>query len=234
MTARQGSLRLETVSDDDGLSLLVLADGVETAGSAIFVDYDPHMFKLTHLDGGTYGSGRLLFDEEEEGRGLVLTKGGGLAGEELLAHLHFEPLVAASNHGSFTVREAALRRADGLVVQPDVGTITVNLLPESFGLAPNYPNPFNSSTTISFQLPVAGAARIEIFDLLGQKIRSLVAGERAAGFHETTWDGRDDSGLLTAAGPYLYRLDVRPADQDGRGVDGQREYSEVRRLLFLK
>ena len=237
MTARQGTLRLETISDD-GLWLLVLADGVETAGSAMVVDYDPHMFRLTNVHGGTHGSGRLLFDEEEEGRVLVLTKGVGLAGGELLARLHFEPLVAEANHfpssSPFTVREAALRRADGLVVQPDVGAITVvNLLPESFGLAPNYPNPFNSSTTISFQLPVAGAARIEIFDLLGQKIRSLVAGERAAGFHETTWDGRDDSGLLTAAGPYLYRLDVRPADR-GRGVDGQREFSEVRRLLFLK
>ena len=228
---RDGTLRLETIIDRDGLSLLVFADGVEAAGGAVFVEYDPRLVKLNADDGGWHGESALLYTEEP-GRVLVVSEDAGAAGSELLARLQFERLLPEVDEGTFRVREAVVRRADGVLVQPDMPeAVTVDWLPESFALAPNYPNPFNSSTTISFQLPLVGVTRLEIFDLLGQNIRSLVDGELAAGFHHSTWDGRDDDGLLTAAGPYLYRLRVSPADQN---ADLRQEYSEVRRLLFLK
>ena len=78
--------------------------------------------------------------------------------------------------------------------------------PDAPGLAQNAPNPFNPSTTISFDLPAAGYAQVEIFDVLGQQVRVLVDGELGAGFHRMEWDGRNSAGEAVANGVYLCRL----------------------------
>jgi hypothetical protein len=79
-------------------------------------------------------------------------------------------------------------------------------LPVSFDLAQNYPNPFNPSTMIRFSLDRPGAARLDIFNLLGRKVRTLVDAEYPAGEHTVTWDGADDNGRKVSSGMYLYRL----------------------------
>jgi len=85
--------------------------------------------------------------------------------------------------------------------------------PAGLALEPAYPNPFNPSTEIPYALPAEGAVTLKIFDLLGQEVRTLVDGVQAPGRHVATWDGRDDSGRDTASGIYLYRLQVKSADQ---------------------
>lgn len=71
----------------------------------------------------------------------------------------------------------------------------------------NYPNPFNPSTTISFNLPEAGNACLEIFNLKGQRVKQLLpASSLPAGEHKAVWDGRDDCGQPVSSGVYLYRL----------------------------
>ena len=79
-------------------------------------------------------------------------------------------------------------------------------LPPGFSLGQNYPNPFNPGTVIPYQLARAGYVRLDIFNLLGQRVATLVAGEQAAGSYTARWDGRDGSGRGVAAGVYLYRL----------------------------
>ena len=79
-------------------------------------------------------------------------------------------------------------------------------LPGQFNLGQNYPNPFNPSTTIPFQLPVSTGVRLEVFNLLGQRIATLVDGELPAGFHTVRWNGTDAAGRPAGAGLYLYRL----------------------------
>ncbi|HSH00813.1 MAG TPA: choice-of-anchor B family protein, partial [candidate division Zixibacteria bacterium] len=74
-------------------------------------------------------------------------------------------------------------------------------LPNEFALSQNYPNPFNPTTRISFALPARSAVRLEIFNILGQRIVTLVDEERAAGRYTVDWDARD-----FASGVYLYRL----------------------------
>jgi hypothetical protein len=76
----------------------------------------------------------------------------------------------------------------------------------SLRLHPNHPNPFNPMTTIRFDLPAAGNARLAIYDLAGRLVRVLVEGERPAGSHEAVWDGRDASGRAVPSGSYLARL----------------------------
>ena len=78
--------------------------------------------------------------------------------------------------------------------------------PSSFQLHQNYPNPFNSSTVITYSLPAPGYARVEIYNNLGQRVRTLADAWQDPGSHSVTWDGLDDSGQGVAAGVYIYEL----------------------------
>ena len=96
-------------------------------------------------------------------------------------------------------------------------------LPDGSGLGPNYPNPFNPSTVIPYQLPTAARVRLEVFNVLGQRVATLVDGDRPAGFHSAVWDATNGSDQAVAAGVYIYRLTAAGAQHTGRMVlvDGQ-------------
>jgi hypothetical protein len=87
-------------------------------------------------------------------------------------------------------------------------TESVPLMPRSYGLVQNWPNPFNPETTLGYALPEPGQVRLAVYDLLGQKVRTLVEGYQAAGMHSARWDGRDDEGRALASGTYLYRMEA--------------------------
>jgi hypothetical protein len=78
--------------------------------------------------------------------------------------------------------------------------------PKTFQLQQNYPNPFNSETRIPFVLEESGAVRLDIYNILGQKIRVLVDAEMTAGEHVAAWDGLNDQGLALTTGVYYYVL----------------------------
>lgn len=89
----------------------------------------------------------------------------------------------------------------------------VSAVPESIPvmryLAQNYPNPFNPITTISFSLPAAAKASLNVYDLSGRLVRTLLNGEMVdAGPREAVWRGRDEDGRQVAAGVYFYRLEA--------------------------
>ena len=96
-------------------------------------------------------------------------------------------------------------------------------LSHGFVLGPNYPNPFNPSTLIPYELASSGYVRLAVFNLLGQRVATLVDGVQSAGAHRARWDGTDAIGQAAAAGVYVYRLLVDGAQQTGRMVlvDGQ-------------
>ena len=91
---------------------------------------------------------------------------------------------------------------------------------EPFNLGANYPNPFNPSTVIPYQLPTAMPVRLEVFNVLGQRIATLVDGQRSGGFHTAHWDGANEVGQAVGAGVYIYRL-------SGDGL------AESRRMVLL-
>ncbi len=80
--------------------------------------------------------------------------------------------------------------------------------PAGFGLEANYPNPFNPETIIRFHVPERQMVHLVIYDAAGQRLRTLVEGELAAGAQTFSWDGRDEQGSLVASGVYFYRLQV--------------------------
>ncbi len=104
-----------------------------------------------------------------------------------------------------------------------LAAMTGRTLPQRFALGPNYPNPFNPSTIIPYQLTASSAVRLEVFNLLGQRIATLVDGEQSAGSHTATWHATDATGRAVGAGVYIYRMTVGAESQTGRMVliDGQ-------------
>ncbi|NOX88414.1 MAG: VWA domain-containing protein [Calditrichaeota bacterium] len=81
-----------------------------------------------------------------------------------------------------------------------------NRVPEKFALYQNFPNPFNPTTTIVYDLPETREVRLEIFTASGQKIKTLFTGQLNQGRHKLVWDGTDDAGNQVASGVYLYQL----------------------------
>jgi hypothetical protein len=78
--------------------------------------------------------------------------------------------------------------------------------PQDFEIYPNYPNPFNPSTTISYALHRRSSVRVTIYDVQGRSIRSFPARTQSAGYQRVVWDGRADDGSAIAGGIYMYRI----------------------------
>jgi len=100
--------------------------------------------------------------------------------------------------------------------QTDIDNQTISILPESFTLVQNYPNPFNAQTIISYNLPTSSDVTIDIYDILGRKITTLVDKKQPAGSYHAVWNSEDIS-----SGVYFYKI------QAGN-------YTDTRKMLLLK
>ena len=129
------------------------------------------------------------------------------------------------------VPEALAEWADDLPLCPDVPSasdatatsmeVVSQNVPTTSGLSPNFPNPFNTSTQIAYDIAASGPVRLKIYNTLGQPVRTLVDQFQAVGSHQVRWDARDQRGAALAAGVYLARLRYPGGEQ-------------IRRLLLLK
>lgn len=130
--------------------------------------------------------------------------------------------VLAVLNSSAEVVEVELLRSDGQVER----LFANRAKPRLSALLQNYPNPFNPNTTIPFAVGHAGEAgwvevRLDIYNMLGQQVRTVVSGSLPAGIHRVEWDGRDGAGRDVASGSYVYRLQVG-------------ELLQSRRLMLLR
>jgi len=94
--------------------------------------------------------------------------------------------------------------------------------PLAYKLRQNFPNPFNPTTTIQFSLKDHGFVSLQIFNILGQEVRTLISENMEAGLHQIQWDGRNDSNIRVPSGIYFYKLKAKDA------------YSQTRKMLLLK
>jgi len=97
----------------------------------------------------------------------------------------------------------------------------VAALPETFELAQNYPNPFNPTTMIGFSLPIDQSVRIEIYNILGRRVRLFDLGVVPAGYSSVKWDGTLQTGQPVGSGVYLYRISTP-------------EFMDTKKMLLLK
>ncbi|MFO7895715.1 MAG: C10 family peptidase [Candidatus Cloacimonadales bacterium] len=96
-----------------------------------------------------------------------------------------------------------------------------NVIQLQTSLESNYPNPFNPTTTISYNLAEEGEVELEIFNVKGQKVKTLVSEKQAAGTHSVVWNGKDNSGSNLSSGVYFYKL------RSG-------SYTSTRKMILLK
>lgn len=111
--------------------------------------------------------------------------------------------------------------ADRFITVTEGGNLThvnhgTSDLPEQYRLFPNYPNPFNPSTTISFQLPVPARVSLLVYSVRGNPVKKLMDQMQAAGVHRVVWNGMNDQEQRVASGLYLYRLQAGAFSQTGK------------------
>ncbi|MBD3170366.1 MAG: T9SS type A sorting domain-containing protein [candidate division Zixibacteria bacterium] len=81
-------------------------------------------------------------------------------------------------------------------------------LPKVFALRNNYPNPFNPATSVGFDLPKDCTVAINVFDIMGRKVKTLVDAPMSAGVYEIAWDGTNESGRKVSSGIYFYKMNA--------------------------
>ncbi len=91
----------------------------------------------------------------------------------------------------------------------DYLSIAAEGVPLEFALHENYPNPFNPTTTLRFDLPEISDITLTIYNMLGQKVRTFDYQNTSAGYHSVTWDATNDFGQQVGAGVYLYQLQTK-------------------------
>jgi fibronectin type 3 domain-containing protein len=97
----------------------------------------------------------------------------------------------------------------------------ITFMPKRYALNQNRPNPFNPVTEIQFAIPEAGNVRLEVYNLQGQLVKTLVNEARPVGFYSVTWDGTNNNGAQVASGVYFYRIDCN-------------DFGETKKMIILK
>jgi hypothetical protein len=126
-------------------------------------------------------------------------------------------------------RNSLIQSAHGRkgTVQNQNVTAIGNSIPTSIILHANYPNPFNPTTTIKFELPLASKVSIKIYNILGQEVTELLGREMPAGFHTVVWNGRNNRNDAVASGIYFYRMIATV-------VNGKDKFVKTSKMTLIK
>ncbi len=207
----------------------------EIAGVQVHIAYDPKEVRLESPQKTLASQGLVLkYLENAPGRmSFVLYNLGNeqneiRAGKSSIVDI---PATRLTNAGDtlgpkITITRAFLSTGKGVGVP--VKGVGGNL-PREFALFQNYPNPFNPKTTIRFTVGAQSAGdqtavpvKLEIFNLLGQAVKTLINDQRAPGLYRVEWDGTDIGGNRVSSGIYFYRL------------SSKKEFTETKKMLFVK
>ena len=162
-------------------------------------------------------------DKVEAGQLLDEIKSLNLNDDEYLMNMNFAEYLlngSSTDNANYNVAKQNLNKTTG---KEDAVSI-----PKEYSLVGNYPNPFNPTTNIVYNLPRNSEVTIIIFDVLGNKVRSFNIAVQSAGKQELTWDGRDANGNTVASGTYLYHFTAR-------SLEGKNEvFEKSGKLLLLR
>jgi hypothetical protein len=203
-----------------------LANFVELKGYGFSVSYDPAVLEFVRVS-----SESSLLGSEPLAQPLVVANGDGKVSIAAYGKTTNKGDLGVSmisrtkteiDNSYIEVTKGELRDGNyGLNQVASLGAVAVQTRPEVYGLNDNYPNPFNPETTIRYQLPDASDVRLEIYNVVGQVVRTLVAERQSAGRYVVQWDATNDSNQPLSSGIYFYRL------QAG-------DFQKIKKMLLLK
>jgi hypothetical protein len=197
-------------------------------GLALQIDMDPGLVQIARMDhpqlaaiegfilraddveNGRYLLHRVALEEPETGASLLRLQVLFLAEGRIPIKLRWLATGADGSHCSEGQTEIAV---DGHFA-----------LPQQFTLHQNFPNPFNPSTTIRYEMPVAGEVHMEVYNVLGQRVALLINAAQEAGYQQFIWNSTKTG--HQASGMYILRLDIR-------GDNGQR-FTSHKKMLLIK
>ncbi len=186
-----------------GAELVVPVElGAGAAGADLVLRYGAGPIQVTQVDGP---EGALLACQAEGSRMLRLS----VAREEALAPVTVRLHLLGVNATSAVELVGQAYDEEGQVL----GEVPTPLSRPACPKLAGYPNPFNASTTLQYELAEAGQVELVVYGLTGSAVRRLVSAWQGAGIHSAVWDGRNDDGLSVASGLYLARLQTGGARQ---------------------
>lgn len=210
---------------------------VPVKGFQFTIHDSPDHLTVTGVTGVGRAANFTVETNEVNGGSMVIgvdTQGGEIvAGTGAIVAITFNVSSAAANNEQIqiTFNDLVVAAAGGMAVPSHgvggVVTISVDIenetsLPTDFALKQNYPNPFNPTTTIGFDVPENSNIRINVFNVLGQEVRTLVTGSYAAGRYHAVWDATDNRGSKVVSGVYFYRMTT------------DKGFSSTNKLVLLK
>jgi hypothetical protein len=207
------------------------AEAVQGWGLTVRYDADRYEFVEAKSPEGdlltSSGATAPLFLVHQEGPDQItlasaIGEGQAASGEGSLAVLTFRPKTGEFEDARFEIFEGVLFDSDHLTNPIHMNeALEVRLVPSEFALSQNYPNPFNPETTISYDLAEGSEVRLEVYNVMGQLVNTLVSEAQAAGRYRMRWSGQDAFGRQVASGVYFYRLQTEG-------------FKAVRKLMLLK
>lgn len=164
------------------------------------IKYDPQAISFTLPQ--DLSDIQLSHDAKE--RGLLTLMAAGSDNESISIPAAFR---SSKHHEEILVSFRAMGSDNDVVTQITKQAV-IEYIPREFALHQNYPNPFNPNTTIVFEVPESSHIRLDLYDLLGRHVRTLVNEEMPIGLKTIVWDSLDERGIPVAAGIYFYKMEA--------------------------
>jgi hypothetical protein len=188
----------------DGVAIeSVLLDFLRSEGAVASGTADNYLHEAAQADNPPSGT---VYDPENDGIPL----------ESLGVHEHWNNSTDKQYSRNLGTGEG-IELITVLKTTPTVVELSNVDIPGTFTLFDNYPNPFNTSTTICYSLPTSADIRLNIYNLKGEKVRTLINQHQSAGTFEISWNGCNDNNIRVASGIYIYRMGINT----GREIDSQ-------------
>ena len=214
-------VRIEQKVEDRRLTVELYLDNGNADAKSVFTEigFDPAELKYIGTNRGSalqQSKAPIFFKALDDKTAVSVSAavmGNGLSfdGSGLLAQMEFEILTA--DRATIQISDADIRDngnnrllSDGTTYAPI--TISARVVPDTYELSQNHPNPFNPDTEIDFAIPVETNVRLTIYNISGQVVKTLLDEVKPVGSYTVRWNGTNESGETVASGVYFYRLET--------------------------
>ncbi|MFC1539784.1 cohesin domain-containing protein, partial [Candidatus Latescibacterota bacterium] len=207
---------------------IIVNDAADVKGYFVNLEYDKNALTFNGITKGDFISSksatRSLIEENLVGFANAVYGTPSFDGDGILAEVTFTANMDTAFPGTVLgIKETAFVNSRFLEENLEFSGMTFAdiSVPASFNLGQNFPNPFNPTTSINFSVPATGNVTINVYDILGHKITTLVDGNYSAGNHTVVWNATDMTGKAVSAGVYFYTIESN-------------NFFETKRMLFMK